>query len=114
MILNNPKYVHTVIAGSTKPQDALPKVDGFFKKEETSRPDRPERIDLVRTTTFVPGVRLLGYLLLLLGGFTLVKPADGDSPARIRGSAAAFAALGLTLILWRREMRQDLIVIEHT
>lgn len=111
MILNNPKYVHTQISGQ---QDTLPVVPGFFKKEETTRPSSPERIDFIRTTTFVPGLRVLGFALLLLGGVFLVKPADGEKPAQVRGPAAALTAVGLTLVLWRRETRHDLIVVEHT
>lgn len=111
MILNNPKYVHTQVSGQ---RSSLPAVTGFFKKEETTRPSSPERVDYIRTTTFVPGIRLLGFILLLLGGVFLVKPADGDRPAQIRGYAATLTVVGLTLILWRRETRHDLVTIEHT
>lgn len=113
MILNNPKYVHTRVLTNKGSKDNLPVVKGFFKKEETTRPSIPERIDYVRTTTFVPGVRLLGFILMLVGGVFLVKPADGDKPAQLQPGAAILATVGLTLILWRRETRQDLIVEEH-
>lgn len=114
MILNNPKYVHTRVLTNQGSRDNLPVVKGFFKKEETTRPSRPERVDYVRTTTFVPGVRLLGFILLLAGGVFLVKPADGDKPAQLQPGAAILASIGFTLVLWRRETRHDLIIEEHT
>lgn len=114
MILNNPKYVHTRVLTNKGSEGSLPVVKGFFKKEETTRPSVPERIDYVRTTTFVPGIRLLGFVLMLVGGVFLVKPANGDKPAQLQPGAAILTTVGLTLVLWRRETRQDLIVEEHT
>lgn len=113
MILNNAENVHVRSVKNGVVQGKLPNVNGFFKRETFTRPDGHKQIDYVRTVTFVPGVKLLGYILLLVGGVTLVKPADGCVHATVRASSAALAALGIIMITWRRDTRYDLIVAEQ-
>lgn len=107
MIINKPDNLHEHEA--EKPQPNLPEVKGWFKKEETYVPPHVERIEKVRSVSFVPGFKVLGLFLLLVGGVFAVKPADGVQPAQLQPGAVTMVAVGLAILLWKRETRHDAI-----
>lgn len=107
MIINKPGNMHEQRIEAPEPK--LPAVRGWFKKEEMYAPVYADDVKKVRTVTFVPGVKVFGFLLLLVGGCLAVKPADGVSPAQLQPGAVSMAILGLAILLWKREERHDAI-----
>lgn len=107
MIINNPKNLHEHKVETPEPE--LPEVKGWFRKEETYIPPHVNRIEKVRSVSFVPGFKVFGFILLLIGGIFAVKPADGVLPAQLRAEAVSVAIIGLAILLWKREIRHDAI-----
>lgn len=107
MIINKPENLHEHAVETPEPN--LPKVKGWFRKEEIYVPKEVDRIEKVRTVSFVPGVKVLGFFLLLVGGCLAIRPADGAQPAQLQPGAASLAIVGLAILLWRREVRHDAI-----
>lgn len=107
MIINKPENLYEHKDRTSEPK--LPEVKGWFRKEETYVPPRVDRIEKVRTVSFVPGFKVFGFFLLLVGGCFAVKPADGVRPAEIQPGAVSMAIIGLAILLWKREVRHDAI-----
>lgn len=107
MIINKPENLHEHPVETQEPK--LPEVKGWFRKEETYVPPYVERVEKVRTVTFVPGFKVFGFFLLLVGGCLAVKPADGVQPAQLQPGAVSMAIIGLAILLWKREVRHDAI-----
>lgn len=112
MIINKPENLHEHKVEA--PEPTLPKVKGWFRKEETYIPPPVDRIEKVRTVSFVPGFKVFGFFLLLVGGCLAVKPADGVRPAEIQPGAVSMAIVGLAILLWKREIRHDAIYQNFT
>lgn len=107
MIINKPANLHERKSAAKEP--ALPVVKGWFRREETYVPPRVDRIEKVRTVSFIPGFKIFGFFLLLIGGCLAVKPADGVQPAQLQPGAVSMAIVGLAILLWKREVRHDAI-----
>lgn len=107
MIINKPENLHEHQIETPEPQ--LPKVKGWFQKEETYIPPYVKHIEKVRTVSFVPGFKVFGFFLLLVGGCLAIKPADGVQPAQLQPGAVSMAIVGLAILLWKREVRHDAI-----
>lgn len=112
MIINKPENLHEHAVETPEPK--LPEVKGWFRKEETYVPPYVNHIEKVRTVSFVPGLKVLGFFLLLAGGCFTVRPADGVRPAEIRPGAVSMAVVGLAILLWKREIRHDAIYQNNT
>lgn len=108
MIINKPTNIHEIRSDGSEP--VLPEQKGWFKHGETFDVPRADKVLKVRTITFVPGVKVFGFLLLIVGGCLAVKPADGVQSAQLRPGAISMAAVGLAILLWKREVRHDAIV----
>lgn len=108
MIINKPTNIHQVNPDGSNP--VLPEQKGWLKHEEMFDVPRAERVLKVRSITFIPGVKLFGFLLLVIGGCLAVKPADGAQPAQLQSGAVSMAIIGLAILLWKREIRHDAIV----
>lgn len=108
MIINKPTNIHQVESDGSDP--VLPEQKGWLKHEEIFDVPRAGKVLKVRSVTFVPGVKILGFLLLIAGGVLAVKPADGAQPAQLQPGAVSMAIVGLAIILWKREIRHDAIV----
>lgn len=107
MIINKPDNLHEHKAEAPEPK--FPEVKGWFRKEEVYIPKRVERIEKVRSVSFVPGFKIFGFILLLIGGIFVVRPADGVQPAQLCPGAAVAVTVGLAILLWKRETRHDAI-----
>lgn len=107
MIINKPSNMYE--QRTAAPEPTLPTVKGWFKKEETYTPVYADDIKKVRVVSFVPGIKVFGFFLLLVGGCLAIKPADGVSPARLQPGAVSMAVVGLAILLWKREIRHDSI-----
>lgn len=107
MIVNKPDHMYEWPVETPKPE--LPAVEGMFKKEEAYAPNLSHEILEVREVSFVPGFKVLGFLLLVVGGVFAVKPADGTVPTTFRPFAVSCATVGLAIILWKRSIRTDAI-----
>lgn len=108
MIINKPTNIHQIKPDGSSP--VLPEQKGWLKHEEIFDVPRADKVLKVRSVTFVPGVKILGILLLIAGGILAVKPADGMQPAQLQPGAVSMAIIGLAILLWKREIRHDAIV----
>lgn len=108
MIVNKPANIHRINSDGSNP--VLPKQAGWFKREEMFDVPHVDKVLKVRSITFVPGIKIFGFLLLVAGGCLAVKPADGVQPAQLQPGAVSMAIVGLAILLWKREVRHDAIV----
>lgn len=108
MIINKPTNIHQIKPDGSDP--ILPEQKGWLKHEEVFDVPRAEKVLKVRSITFVPGIKMFGFLLFIVGGVFAVKPADGMQSAQLRPGAASLAIIGLAIILWKREIRYDAVV----
>lgn len=107
MIIDKPENIHFQRRGEDKPE--LPEVRGFLRRESRYKPGYATNITEIREVKFIPGIRLVGFILLTLGGCLAISPADGERPAQLRPLALSAAFVGLAIVLFRREVRYDII-----